>query len=540
MVSIGKLNYELGLDTKDFVKGAKATQQEMRAQRRIMRETDTAADKYEKSWKDIQNAYKKGHISADRARRALDKLHGEMRQGTKSSSPLIGQLKGMAPSLSGMGPAALAAGAGIAIFAAELKAFQFISEQIASQFPLIDETAKAARAIDIATESLIAFRHQANLMSGVDAPVVDKALKDMQRNIGDAIANPAGQTAKLLKRLGGNAAELARDPEAALRFFADAIKNAKTQAEALEIAQVAFGRGGKDLVTTLRGGSEAIEQYRKEAEALGIAFSDIDARMIEEVNDNFARMEMHLQGIKTQAALAIGDELNSALIITLELIKAMPEYFSKIAAQLQAVREAAGPLGDMAIGFAGAITGAAGAEAIVRPVAEQATRQVELDAQLAEQRKKREEEAEAVAAADVDANGAAWEMPKEGPFDAAYEEAERERADRKRHNDAMDSLYEKEKATYEKQLEQIDKEIEDAKKAEEDRLEHNKRVKESRDHDILVAAGSQRARTMELRARGFGPKKEVQQVRIADDQLDELVKERETIVEMEDEVGRPV
>jgi len=571
MVSIGKLNYELGLDTKDFVKGAKATQQEMRAQRRIMRETDTAADKYEKSWKDIQNAYKKGHISADRARRALDKLNDEFKKSDKVFDKVVvggnkwsKSLNGMLPSISAVTVGTLGAEAAMKAFSMAIGAARSIANALAEQFPLIDEIAKVSRRLGIATEELIGFRFAAAQMSGMAGGEVDQALQRMIRRISQA-ANMSGEAKAALEELGLSASQLNKDPMQALFQIADALAQVESQADRVRLAQKLFDSEGVKLVTTLQEGRNALIGYQEAARELGLTFSEIDAAKVEELNDSLHTMEMAIQGIKTQAAIAIADDLNGALQGTLELVKAITPYMQTImrgGMEMATMYEtgmfqgfgsaAAGPLGGAVGG--GMVQGVRSAglwgHTVMQPLKE---RERELDQQMRDLEKKRkkaetqdlaspEEEVEYDAFGTGFGNGPAentWESLWDSMEDNTAE-MEKERADRKRHNEAMDKLYEAERKTYEEQLAQIDKEIEAAKKAEEDRLEHNKRVKESRDHDILVAAGSQRARTMELRARGFGPKKEVQQVRIADDQLDELVKERETIVEMEDEVGRPV
>lgn len=545
MVSIGKLNYQLGLDTSEFEEGTRRTATETRKMRQILREIQTPAEKYEKKWTDIRNAYRKGHISADQARRALDRLHDEMKEGTRSASPLVGQLKGMAPSFISLHPAAMAAAAGIAAFTLGLRGLQTAVMEIAREFPLIDQTAKVSERLGIATEELIGFRLAAAEMSGVEAGVVDMALQRMTRRIAEA-ANGFGEAKAAIEELGLSATALNRDPASAFRQIANAMLRVENQTDRVRLAQKLFDSEGVALVNTLQSGSGALDAYVQRAEELGIAFDALEADAIEEVNDSLGELGMHLKGIKTQLAVEFAPAISDALALILAGLDSIENKSGKVITALQIAARAAGqfapqallpsiaqPAGTIATQAAGMGVGAA-----TSPFFEQRQRERDLDRQLEERRRARE-----------GAKGPAEEIEIFQPFgpkeesqafetmlDAMASEYEREQKQREQHNNRMEELQKAEREARAKQLEQIDADIAHARQAEGERLEHNKRVKASRDLDILLEAGTQRARTMELRARGFGPKKEVQKVRIADDQLQRLIEERETFVEMEDDV----
>lgn len=555
MVNIGKLNYELGLDTKDFVKGTKATAKEMRDVRRVMRETDTAADRHEKKVKELREAYRKGHVSTDRARRALDKYNDELKEGTRRSNAFGQSFGDMKSRFLSVNPVMAGVAATIGVIAAEIKALQVVGREIAAQFPLIDETAKVSRRLGIATEQLIGFRLAAKQMSGVEANTVDMALQRMTRRVAEAAAG-TGEAKAAIEELGLSAAQLSGDPARAFKLIADALSRVERASDRVRLAQKLFDSEGVALVTTLEDGSAALDAYIERAKQLGIAFSDVDAREIEAANDALDNMGTHLKGLKTQIAIELAPTVADAFQAIVLILDQIPKRIDKITGAVSSAASMAASLGGNIVGGPLGMVGSAAATSGAVGATAQAAGSGAIGGLMAEARRSREIAARRAEAARSRAAGASVDGEPDvfddgGMFDdmpdgmARIREAqEQEAAAREKHNEEMAELWaeieEGERKREEAKRKQLDKEIEDAKKAEEDRVEFNRRLKASRDFDILVQTGTQRARTLELQARGFGPKKEVQQVRIADDQLQQLVEERETLVEMEDEVGRPV
>ena len=196
---------------------------------------------------------------------------------------------GFGKSLAGL--AVKVAGVAAAFLAAK-KAFG----AVAAQFGEIDKIAKFAKQTGVATESLVAFGHAGSL-AGVSGEQVNKGIQRMTRQIGEANAGIT-TAARGFEMLGLDTEKLAAmSPEQQFGLIADKIKSIKDPAQRAAAAYAIFGRSGQDMIPMLMEGSAAMDAARREADALGMTFSAVDAAKIEQSNDAWHRVKMAVSGV---------------------------------------------------------------------------------------------------------------------------------------------------------------------------------------------------------------------------------------------------
>lgn len=175
------------------------------------------------------------------------------------------------------------------------------------QLEVADAIGKTADKIGIGTEALQEYRHAAEL-SGVGTRTADMALQRFSRRMGEA-AQGTGEALKVVEKYGIQV----RDSNGAMRSnldimgdWAEVIKNAESEQEALRIAFKLFDSEGAAMVNMLRGGRSAMEAMREDARQLGIVLNDELVRGAEEANDQVTRLSrvVGMQFTRAAAELA--------------------------------------------------------------------------------------------------------------------------------------------------------------------------------------------------------------------------------------------
>jgi hypothetical protein len=147
-----------------------------------------------------------------------------------------------------------------------------------------DDLGTLAAAIGVSTEFLQRFQ-AANIKSGVSAGVATKAIEKFADNIGEA-QRGEGEFLKVLKELGIELRDKAgrlKTVEELLWEYADAMKNAKTEQQALSLSSEAFGAKNKQLVATLTQGGEAL---KKQVDSM-TALSDAHVAALAQANEEW-------------------------------------------------------------------------------------------------------------------------------------------------------------------------------------------------------------------------------------------------------------
>ena len=140
-------------------------------------------------------------------------------------------------------------------------------------------------------------------------------LADASRKYGIGIVDAAGKSLQF---------------DAALRNIADRVKNAKTQAEALEITYAAFGKRSLQMVEFLKQGSSGFDQIARDAQRMGLVLSEATLKGAEEakqkwelasriIDANVIRFFAQLAPTVTRLAEALADAAPQIALFTQRL-----------------------------------------------------------------------------------------------------------------------------------------------------------------------------------------------------------------------------
>lgn len=172
-----------------------------------------------------------------------------------------------------------------------------------------DALAKTADKIGISTDALQELRFAAS-QTGVEQNKLEMALQRMTRRLAEA-AQGGGEAKKAIAELGLNAQALAAAaPDQAFRMIADAMEKVPNQADRVRLAFKFFDSEGVALVNTLRGGSEQLDAFSRQAQQLGLVLQEDLLRNAEAANDQLDIMNRVL------AAQTSGLLLDLAPLIT--------------------------------------------------------------------------------------------------------------------------------------------------------------------------------------------------------------------------------
>ena len=206
------------------------------------------------------------------------------------------------------------------IAAAAAAAAAFTVQQAKQAIEYADSIAKVADKVGVTTEQLQQLRF-ASEQSGVSTRTLDMALQRFARRTGEVAAG-SGELLKTWKELG---LEI-RDQEGNIKplndllsEYADKIQNAGSQQEKLRLAFKAFDSEGAALVNLLDQGAEGLEEFKKQANELGIVLSDDTTRAAEVLNDK-------LNILSSQAMTAIRSTFIDATVAALNFFGVFTEY----------------------------------------------------------------------------------------------------------------------------------------------------------------------------------------------------------------------
>lgn len=162
-----------------------------------------------------------------------------------------------------------------------------------------DDITKTSRAAGSTVEEFSALNYAAEL-SGISMQNMAKGLRK--------ITEPTIMAQKELKRLGvaiKDSSGNARSQTDILADLADEYKGMETPAQRAGSAMLVFGEKGAEMVNFLGNGSEGIRAMTKEAQEMGITFSEKAGVAAELFNDNITRITSSLKGLVQQTTGSI-------------------------------------------------------------------------------------------------------------------------------------------------------------------------------------------------------------------------------------------
>lgn len=185
----------------------------------------------------------------------------------------------------------------------------------------IDTTMKVSQKLGIAVDKLIGLRHAAQL-SGVEIRTFDMGLQRFARRVAEAAVG-TGEAQAAIKELGLSAQLMATLPlHEQFYMVADAMDGVTNASERVRLGFKLFDSEGVAVINMLRGGSPALRQFQKDAERLGITFTEELGQKVVDANDAMDRMRAAMRAIaQTMAAVAspalerMADKLTNFLVV---------------------------------------------------------------------------------------------------------------------------------------------------------------------------------------------------------------------------------
>jgi hypothetical protein len=187
----------------------------------------------------------------------------------------------------------------LALGAAGAVAATALAVGVKSAINTADSYAKLSQRLGIAVKDLGALAHAADL-SGVSLDSVAMGVQFLSRNMANALEDATGATAQSFKTLNISVTDAQgnlRGTQDVLNDLADRFQAMPDGAQKTAFAMDLVGRGGAMLIPLLNGGSAAMEDMRKEAEALGLVMTEETAKAAEQFNDDLSRVASGLTGV---------------------------------------------------------------------------------------------------------------------------------------------------------------------------------------------------------------------------------------------------
>ena len=228
----------------------------------------------------------------------VDKGSAELQKFQANLERTKTQVLGLAKNL-GVAGAAMA-GAAAAGVAAMVKA----------GIDLADAMGEAAERAGVSTESFSALAYAAK-MSGSSMEGVEAGLTKLSNAIIEA-QNPTSEMANAFKALGVSTVDTEgklRKADEVFRDIAERFKNAPAGPEKTAIAMQIFGKAGADLIPMLNSGKAGLEEFRKEAEELGLVLDTQTTANAGAFNDTIDKLGLAVTGM----GIKIGKELTPTL-----------------------------------------------------------------------------------------------------------------------------------------------------------------------------------------------------------------------------------
>ena len=168
----------------------------------------------------------------------------------------------------------------------------------------IDATAKFADRIGSTTEFLTTMAHAADL-SGVANETLNSGLQKMVKNVSEATHGNKALAASF-EEIGLSATYLAGlSPQDQFLKIGEALNGLGNSGDKARVTMDLFGKTGAELLPLLEMGADGFAKMSKEADALGLNFSRLDAAKVEEANDALSRVGAAVRGVGIALAIEL-------------------------------------------------------------------------------------------------------------------------------------------------------------------------------------------------------------------------------------------
>lgn len=222
-------------------------------------------------------------------------------------------IESLESALAGLERVSSAAAKGLAAITAAGAAVSFAMGKAINAVGQLNDT---ARALGISAQNL-GYLQQSAQLAGIGADELNSSLRRLQSSIGDALIKGTGPASDALNRLGVDLNQVANmDADQQLKLIGEALLAIPNPAERSALAMDLLGKQGPRLLESAR----AMEEMKRQAEALGLALSDYDVEALDAAGDAIDQLGFLLDGAVKKAAaavapyiIAIVDEIKNAI-----------------------------------------------------------------------------------------------------------------------------------------------------------------------------------------------------------------------------------
>lgn len=200
---------------------------------------------------------------------------------------------------------------------------------IQKQSEFIRINTRMADQLGITTESLTRLQYAITQNTEVTGEQFNEMLQEFNVRMGDA-EKGTGPLIDAFKELGLNFS-LIKDlnTDEALFRVADAMQSLGDKSRAAFLAEELFAGEAAKSIPLLIQGANALKQYGKEAEKLGLTYSAEEAEKVLEMQKAFSKLEKALEGTATKAILAVSTDLSSWIDEVSESITKLGDYIDQ-------------------------------------------------------------------------------------------------------------------------------------------------------------------------------------------------------------------
>lgn len=183
----------------------------------------------------------------------------------------------------------------------------------------LDDIGDAAGRLGESAANVISLGHAFQLTGGNSEDAV-KTLQIMERTIGKAVSGSTAAS-EAFSSLGLSAESLAAmSPVEALKTISDRLADLPSVYHKAAAAQKIFGRGAANNLTSLTAGSAAIGKLQKEAELLGLTFTEKQGQGIGAAQDAIDRMKAAMSGASRTMVVALAPVIERVALFTTKAI----------------------------------------------------------------------------------------------------------------------------------------------------------------------------------------------------------------------------
>lgn len=221
---------------------------------------------------------------------------------------------------------------------------------VKSSMGTVDALAKQSDQMGMNIQTYAGLQHALSITT--DGTVnFKKSIQTMSKTIRDA--NDGLATYKrTYAELGLDTKELEKlAPDEQFLSIADALAKTENQTRRTAMAMDIFGARNAQLLNTINLGRGGLEAYRKEAIALGLAVSRMDAAKIEAANDAFTRVKGVIKGVGNQIAVALSPYLEAISKYLVNASVASGGFKKAIGSAMKYAIEGAAYLGNAFVGL---------------------------------------------------------------------------------------------------------------------------------------------------------------------------------------------